>query len=352
VRRRLDGVDLARALAFAGMLLAHYVWPHGPGEPGWLLALDAGADGRAAPLFCVLLGLSAGLLVARGTPDSVLVRRGVGLFALGLLVWPFAGRVYLILPQYGVLLVAVPLLRRLSDRALLVTAAAAFVIPSAVAAVMENHHLRAGSQPVSYGELLDVGDIARTLLWTGAYPLVGWIGFVVIGLWLARRRLSERAVQLRLLTAGTAVVLTQPLLAAATVALAGDPRLEHAGGLATFFDGRAHSNRTAWYLLGTATALAVLALCLLVTTAAGAERWRPVRLPLVRLGEVALSAYLLHLLLGRLIVWNWNDDTKPAIVTQLAVVVLVVVAFAAGASLWRRRFRRGPVESALRALTG
>jgi uncharacterized membrane protein YeiB len=290
--------------------------------------------------------------MARGTPDCVLVRRGVGLFALGLLVWPFVGRVYLILPQYGVLLAAVPLLRRLSDRALLVLAAAAFIIPSAVAAVMENHHLRAGSQPVSYGELLDVGDIARTLLWTGAYPLVGWIGFVLVGLWLARRRLSDRAVQLRLLAAGTAVVLTQPLLAAATAALGGDPRLERAGGLATFFDGKAHSNRTAWYLLGTATALVVLALCLLVTTAAGAERWRRLRLPFVRLGEVALSAYLLHLLLGRVLVWNWNDDTKPAITTQLAVVVLVVVAFAAGASLWRRRFRRGPVETALRAVTG
>ena len=157
------------------MLLAHYVWPHRPGEPGWLLALDASADGRAAPLFCVLLGLSAGLLVARGTTDNVLGRRGVGLFALGLLVWPFAGRVYLILPQYGVLLVAIPLLRRLSDRALLAVAAAAFVIPSTIAAVLENHHLRAGSQPVTYGQLLDVGDIARTLLWTGAYP--SWAGW-------------------------------------------------------------------------------------------------------------------------------------------------------------------------------
>jgi len=172
----------------------------------------------------------------------------------------------------------------------------------------------------------------------GRLSLVGWVGFVVVGLWLARRRLSDRAVQLRLLAAGTAVVLTQPLLAAAASALGADPRLEHAGGLGTLFDGRAHSNRTAWYLLGTATAVVVLALCLLATTAAGAERWRRVRLPLV--------------LLGRLVVWNWNDDTEPAISTQLAVVVLVVAAFAATASLWRRRFRRGPVETVLRAITG
>jgi uncharacterized membrane protein YeiB len=345
-------VDLARAVAFIGMLLAHYVWSHQPGEPGWLLALDAAADGRAAPLFCVVLGLSAGLLIRRGIPDAVLLRRAAALFALGLLVWPFVGRIYLILPQYGVLLAALPLLRRLTNRALLVVAAVAFVVPTAVAAVMSGHHLRAGSQPVSYGDLLDAGDLVRTLLWTGAYPLVGWVGFVAVGLWLARRRLGDRTVQLRLLAAGTAVALTQPLLAATASALGGAGRLEAAGGLATFFDGRAHSNRTAWYLLSTATALAVLALCLVLTTAITAEGWRRARLPLVRLGELALSAYLAHILLGRGVVWDWNDDTKPSITAQLAIVIVVVVVFAAGASLWRRRFRRGPVETALRAVTG
>src|SRR4029079_1244606 len=92
----------------------------------------------------------------------------------------------------GVLLAAVPLLRRLSDRALLAAAATAFVVPSVVAAMMDGHHLRAGSQPVSYGELLDAGDLARTLLWTGAYPIVGWIGFVLVGLWLAPPRPAGR----------------------------------------------------------------------------------------------------------------------------------------------------------------
>ena len=45
------------------------------------------------------------------------------------------------------------------------------------------------------------------LLWTGGYPLVGWIGFVLVGLWLARRRLGDRVVQVRLLVAGAAIAL-------------------------------------------------------------------------------------------------------------------------------------------------
>jgi uncharacterized membrane protein YeiB len=327
------------------MLLAHYVWAHRPGEPGWLLALDAAADGRAAPLFCVLLGLGAALLVAGGAPDAVLLRRGVALLALGLLVWPFVGRVYLILPQYGVLLAAVPLLRRLSSRALLAVAGLAFVVPSVIAALMHGHRLRAGVQPTSYGELLDVAALGRVLLWTGAYPAVGWVGFIAVGLWLGRQRLGDRTVQLRLLAGGIAVALMQPLAAAVHTGLGGTDDLAAAGGLATVFDGRAHSNRAAWYVLGTATALAVIGLCLLIAS------HRFVLRPLVCLGQLALTAYLAHLLLGRLVVWNWNDDTLPSVPVQLVVTVLVLAAFALLATLWRARFRRGPVEGLLRAVT-
>lgn len=330
------------------MLLAHYVSPHRRGEPGWLLAIDAGADGRAAPLFCVLLGVGAGLLVARGTPDRILVRRGVGLLALGLVVWPLVGRVYLILPQYGVLLAVVPLLRRLSNRALLAGAAVAFLVPSAVAAVMDGHRLRAGVQPTSYGDLIDVADLARALLWTGAYPLVGWVGFVLVGLWLARQRLGERTVQLQLLAAGVAVAVLQPVLAWAATGLGGDGEQAGAGGIATFFDGSAHSNRTAWYVLGTATAMAVLAASLLVASGPTLG-WRR---PLVCLGQLALTAYLVHLLLGRQLVWDWNDRSTPSLPVQMGVVVVVLVGFAAVATIWRVRFRRGPVEGLLRAVTG
>jgi uncharacterized membrane protein YeiB len=346
--RRLDGLDLARAAAFAGMLLAHYVAPHRQGEPGWLLAVDAGADGRAAPLFCVLLGIGAGLLIARGAPDRVLVRRGIALFVLGLAVWPFFGRVYLILPQYGVLLAVVPLLRRLSNRGLLVGAATAFVVPAIVAASIDGHHLRAGAQPTSYGEFLDVADLARVLLWTGGYPLVGWVGFVLVGLWLARQRLGDRSVQLRLLLVGAAIALLQPVLAWIQAVVGGDSTPTTAGGIGTFFDGQAHSNRTAWYVLATATALAVLGAALLLTSRP-TSRWPR---PLVCLGQLALTAYLAHLLLGRQLVWAWNDRSEPSIPVQMAALAVVFVTFAALATVWRSRFRRGPLEGLLRAVSG
>lgn len=131
---------MASALAFAGMLLAHFAFAP-PASPGWLRAVDAAADGRAAPLFCVLAGVGAGLLSVRGR-DREVVARGLVLVAVGFLVWPYVQTIALILPHYGVLLVAVPLLQRLPTKALLPSALVAFLVPTVAGAFVADDRLR------------------------------------------------------------------------------------------------------------------------------------------------------------------------------------------------------------------
>lgn len=337
ITSRLTGIDAARALAFGGMLLAHFAASRRPGDPGWLQAVDNAADGRAAPLFCLLLGVGAGLLAARGTPDVSFVTRGLVLFGLGLLVWPFVESVYLILPHYGLLLALFPLVRRVPTRGLLPLAGVCFLLPSVVVATVGDAGLRSAGQPSSYRELVDAGSVLGQILWTGGYPIVGWTGFVLVGAWVARRPLGRAVTQRRLLAGGAAVAVTQPLLAAGYVAFDGLP----------FLDSTAHSNQTAWYVVAAATAVAVIAACLIVT-----RRADVVTRPLVPLGQLALTAYLAHLFLGEAVVFRWLDLNAPALGVQVTVVVAVFAAFAAAAAWWRLRHRRGPVETVVRALAG
>jgi uncharacterized membrane protein YeiB len=348
--QRLVGVDLARALAFGGMLLAHYARPLRPGEAGWLQAADNAADGRAAPLFAVVLGIGAGLLLARGASDGVFVRRGVLLLALGIAIWPIANDVYLILPHYGVLLLAVPLLRRLPTRALLVAAAIAFLVPSVVTATVDDHRLRASPQPQEYADLVDAGELAREILWTGGYPLVGWAGFALVGLWVARQDLTRRGTRRRLLVGGVVAAALQPAAAAWLRAFGPGGGPGDARGWSAFLDGTAHSNATAWYVCASGSAVAVVALCLACTSRPGAG-WRKALRPLIHLGQMMLSFYLLHLLLGAHVVWPWREEQLPSLSTQVLVALLTFVACAVIADLWRRRFRRGPVEALLRAVS-
>lgn len=342
---RVRGLDVARAIAFGGMLLAHYASAP-PASPGWLRAIDAAADGRAAPLFCVLAGVGAGLLSARGR-DRELVARGLVLVAVGVLVWPYVQAIALILPHYGVLLVTVPLLRRLPTSALLPSALVAFLVPTVAGAFVADDRLRSVPQPASWSALADLGSAARLLMWTGAYPLVGWVGFTMVGLWLSRQRLHSRAVRWWLLAAGLAVALTQPALAlVADVSPSAAPGRSE--GWATFLDATAHSNRLLWYVVASATAVAVIAGCLLVVDGSRVGG-SAVSRTLASLGQLALSAYLAHIVLGVEVVWPWRDRTAPSLPAQMVVVGLVFVAFGVAARLWRARFARGPAESVVRA---
>ena len=324
---RLVGIDAARALAFGGMLLAHFASSTRSTDPGWLQALDNAADGRAAPLFCLLLGVGAGLLAARGTSDAAFVRRGMVLFGVGLAVWPLIDRVYLILPHYGILLALFPLVRRMPTRWLLPAAGAAFLLPSAVVATFGDLGLRAGGQPSSYADVLDLAAVLGGILWTGGYPIIGWAGFVLVGAWVVRLPLRSAGTQWALLGAALAVAATQPLVAA----IHGSP----------FLDSAPHSNQTAWYVLASATAVAVLAACLLL-----ADRVRVI----VPLGQMALTAYLAHLLLGEALVFPWLDGAEPALAVQVAAAAAVFAGMAVAASAWLTAHRRGPVETAVRAL--
>jgi len=334
---RLVGIDAARALAFGGMLLAHFAASRGPGDPGWLRAVDNAADGRAAPLFCVLLGVGAGLLMSRGVSDRALMRRGLVLLALGLLVWPFVDDVYLILPHYGILLALFPLVRRAPTRWLLPLSGIAFLAPSVVVATLGDQGLRGAGQPTTYGDLLDTSEILGQVLWTGGYPLVGWVGFVLVGAWLARRGLGDHRTQRRLLVGGTVIAAVQPLVAVAHAALGRPP----------FLDSAAHSNQTAWYIVASATAVAVLAGCLIV-----ARQARRVALALAPLGQVALSAYVAHLLVGEALVFPWLDGSSPALSVQVAVAAAAFAGLTAAAKAWLARHRRGPIETVVRALAG
>ncbi len=340
-------MDLARGLAFGGMLLAHYAFPTGPTEPSWLEDIDASADGRAAPLFCLVLGVGAGLLARSGARDRTFLLRGLALFVLGLAMWPYQSVVYLILPHYGLLLASVALWRRVPTGWLLPLAVTAFLVPSTVVAVWGAHGLRGDSQPGSYDDLRDVGRVFRNLMWTGGYPLVGWVGFLLVGLWLARQRLDDTFVQLALLFGGVLVSLTQPLLATARTDLSSAPTSWGGQGFSAFLDGSAHSNQTAWYVLATGTAVAILAGCLLVTsTPAMARGLRP----LVYLGQCALTAYLVHLVIGQELVWDWQERDQPSLVAQVVVAGITFAGLTLLATLWRSKFRRGPVEMALRAV--
>ena len=104
-----------------------------------------------------------------------------------------------------------------------------------------------------------------------------------------------------------------------------------------------------YVMSATGTAFIVIGFCLLI---AGIGRVRRLLYPFMAAGQMALSLYVAHVLVGRTVIellGKNQGQTMPFIATVIVVTWCLSIAFAAA---WRALFRRGPLEAVMRTLTG
>lgn len=382
---RLVGIDLARGLAVFGMYSAHV----GPdvtvgGPVGFLLEA---ARGRSSALFALLAGFSLVIITGRPRPRTGragrqavarIVIRAVILAALGYALTALDTDVAVILSFYGLLFLTVlPLYRLRAATLALIAATGALVMPLLLYAI------RSSIQPGGWADAFTARDpLARVtgtdgfveLLFTGEYPVLTWMPFMVAGMAVARLDLTRPGIRSRLALAGGGLAvlgyggswLALRLVphALSTVAAATD------GGSAssawwsdTVGDPVAHPpsawllvaaphSQTAFSVLGnTGVALAVVAGCLAV--AERMPRLTALARPVAAVGTMALTVYVLHILA----LWFLSDVWRvPAIDDEsLHGGLPVLLGFIGTATLlavvWTRLFRRGPLEYLLHRAT-
>lgn len=310
--RRVPGLDLARFLAVAGMVLVHardVLTSNAAGAAGfWLEIPQAVATNRARLLFFLLAGVGVALLARRRTAGAgVLLRRAVFLTLLGAgLV--LAGWEDLILVFYGGLFVIAVLLMRLTDRTLLVVATG----------VAAPGVLRLAANPSADDTLTNV------LLLVGEM-----VPMMCLGLVIGRGDLADRARTVTMAVAGALVALPGLVFLTCTGALdiaEVHGRIEPAAALVSTMG----------------LCVVVLAVCLRVVPD-DVGWWSP----LVAAGGMPLSAYVGHALLFTMLarVTDWG------LATSTAVAVAYLAALAAAAGPWRRWRGSGPIEALMRRMS-
>lgn len=358
---RILGLDLARALAIFGMLTVNFraVLTEAE-EPEWLHRLAEQVDGRAAALFVFLAGIGVSLLTrrSRGSGNGAAIRsdrwllwrRALFLFVVGLTfrqIWEFD-----ILHFYGVYLFAAAFLISAPSRWLLVLAGLLSLIFPILYYVLPS---RFGIPFWGTNAGLAPGDLAIDIFFQGYHPFAPWFGFMAVGMAVGRLDFGDAGLRRRLLFGGLLAVLIAEALAQLLLGFGG---LKLAFGLApiTTVELAADSFGTDPYppmplyvLAGAGWAVTITMLCLGV-----ARRWgtRPWLTPLIHAGQLALSVYVFH---GTVGAWlpEWLGYEPPL---SLGWVLGYCVAFYAVtvllATIWRRFFARGPLESVMRWLTG
>lgn len=319
--RRVLGLDAVRGLAVVAMVIAHgvpFISTRVSGAGTFVLQQ---INDLASPLFALVMGVAAGLAVARGTPARAMARamvRGVALILLGVGLEQFHHWVAVILHILGLLLiVGTPLLvlgsRWLVGLALVLWVSGPWVIETVTRA--------AGG----------VAGVTATTSDGAANPLVQWLvanphyrvlsllPLFLLGAALARRGVADERTSWWCLMGGLALVW-----ASFAAELLGHP---------VVFSGD-HPDQVQ------ENGLALAAYGMVMATDVASGR-RPavyaVLRPLALVGQVALSLYVFHVVLLVPLIPRFPDGGWLPFCLLLGAALVVAWA-------WARFLGRGPVE--------
>jgi len=345
---RVVGFDVARCLAILSMVFVNFevVLAAGDRKPDWLAVVAGMCEGNASALFVTLAGCGIVMLGRR----AVILKRALLLLVVGYLwqlLWP--GDIlhyYAFYLTFGALCLSFG-----AGRLWLLTALAigGFVV------LFRCFDYGAGWdwQTLSYPEFWTAKGQLRNLVFNGWHPLLPWLAFLFSGMALARWQVQLPARRRVAMAASLVVYAVSWWLSRELTALPDERPV--AEQLARFYE----APEAFWamssippgplYMLSAgAAAIFCIALCLELTSHASIAS---LARPLTRTGQLALTFYLLHVLVLYFVVYPFAGDVEMSGLAYAGVTALGFGGFAiAFANLWPGR--RGPLEWVMRRLCG
>ncbi|MEJ2234906.1 MAG: heparan-alpha-glucosaminide N-acetyltransferase domain-containing protein, partial [Syntrophobacterales bacterium] len=209
---RIVGYDLARAVAILGMLLVNFsvLLGSGTSDPTWLDYLIEMIKGRAAATFVVLAGVGLSLLTksvslskdraAINAKRLTLLKRSFFLLVIGLFNF-FISPISDILHFYAVYIAIGACLLTLSNRSLAVLALATITARPVIMIGFEVVKSWDFNTVAGTG-IWNVPGVIGHFLFNGCFPVIPWMAFVMVGMWIGRRDLSDHYLRKKILLIG------------------------------------------------------------------------------------------------------------------------------------------------------
>ncbi|SAI69552.1 Predicted membrane protein [Bordetella ansorpii] len=339
-RARLDGLDLARYLALAGMVLVNFrlaMQPR-PDGPPWLQALFDGIEGKASAVFVVLAGLGLSLATRDQAPGEAwtwTVRRAMFLMAVGLLnqlVFPAD-----IIHYYAVyFLLALPWLHAGKEG---LYGGVLGVASVSLWAQLNFDYARGWDwHSLRYDGFWTWGGFVRNLLFNGFHPVLPWLALFLYGMLLGQFALPRARMQWMLMAGGALA-----MGAASGVAWLGE------GTVGGWLVSTAPMPPGPVYLLmGVGVASVAIGASLRIAGGWPGGPWRA----LLPAGRMTLSLYLAHILLGMSTLQALGALDGSWTLSETAAAASVFVACGTVfAWAWSRVMPQGPVETLMRKVT-
>lgn len=346
--QRLEGLDLARYLAFVGMVIVNFKIAMGAGGgTGVLMTFSTLLEGRAAATFVVLAGIGLGLAAQRGAYEQtalVTLKRAAFLLVIGLLNSVIFDadilHYYAFYFLFGVLFWRAP-------NSWLIAAIFAVNVAFVVMVFALDYDAGWNWDDYTYSDFWTPAGFVRNLFFNGWHPVIPWLSFLLIGQLMSRLKLGTRRTQIGLIIAGiSAFALAEVSALHLTRFLLWVPELSELADLSTT---EPVPPMPLYILAGTGVALAVIGMCQLISDILDRIGILGIVTPA---GRQTLTLYIAHILIGmgtlEAIGMLGGQSIGSAFSASLAFCAFATVY----AFLWSRKFKRGPIETLMRKVAG
>ena len=272
----------------------------------------------------------------RAHARRTLLKRALFLFVVGLLytpLWPAD-----ILHFYGVNIAIAAFLLTASDRCLW-SWATGLSLAFLILILIFDYEQGWDFSKLVYLDFWTLKGMIRHIFCNGFHPVIPWLAFMLIGMWLGRQEVRDQLIRRRILwrsvlAAGSAeifsLITTQLIPGEAGIIFGTDPM-------------------PLYVAAGAGTAIAVIMICLELTL-----RYPEARIlnPLVATGQLALTLYVAHVVIGMGFLESIGRLENQTLFFATASAIVFTALSILFSYIWRQRYQRCPLEWGMRKITG
>lgn len=353
---RIEGLDFARALALFGMFVVNYqviVGAEGNGS-GWLIWFTELFQGRASAAFVLLAGIGISLMTRKArNGDSDLIRknkkniwkRSAFLFLLGMVLYA-VGWTGDILHYYGVFMFIASFLIAASTKIIIIICSL-FGLTAQIMLVTCNYlnGWDLNKPFIEYTDFWTVEGYLRNLLFNGYHPIFPWICFFLIGMIIGRLDLTNKIIIKKIGIISLVLLIFSEFIS--RILLQTSLRLLDVES-ATFLFQTGPIPPNLFYLISnTSSAVLVIAISIYVTRNFSGN-W--LINAFVKTGQLTLTHYVSHVFVGIGILVLLKRSVNQTLGFSLIFSNLFFVGSILFSIIWRKKFKRGPIELIMRKL--
>jgi uncharacterized membrane protein YeiB len=204
-------------------------------------------------------------------------------------------------------------------------------------------------ETLEYLDFWTVRGMVRHLFFNGFHPVIPWVAFLFVGMWLGRQDLLDPAVRKRLLIycAGVVLIVETVSWLLTMVVMEVTPEAELTDALALVASQPLPP--MPFYLLsaGGAAIIVIILSIMLSRKYPGSVFIKS----LVATGQLALTLYVAHVIVGMGVLEFFgrleNQSLEFAVLSAFLFILFGVIF----SVLWRKRASRGPLEFIMRRMT-